>query len=211
LIEEAMAAAIGARLPVTEAVANMVVDIGGGTSEIAVISLGGVVTYKSLNVAGNCFDNDIIDYVREEFNILIGEQVAESVKIKIGSAVPMKEEMEMEVRGRDLINGLPRAVIVDDGQIREAIAKSISKIIESIKTTLEITPPELVADIYENGIFLSGGGALLRGLDKQIAAATKIPVRISDDPLTCVVRGMGILLTDADLLKKVLAPGSEEL
>jgi rod shape-determining protein MreB and related proteins len=211
LIEEAMAAAIGARLPVTEAVANMVVDIGGGTSEIAVISLGGVVTYKSLNVAGNSLDIDIIDYIREEFNILIGEQVAENVKIKIGSAIAMKERMEMEVRGRDLINGLPRAVMVDDGQIREAITKSINKIIESIKTTLEITPPELVADIYENGIFLSGGGALLRGLDKQIAAATKIPVRISDDPLTCVVRGMGVLLGDSDLLAKVLAPGNEEL
>ena len=210
LIEEAMAAAIGARLPVTEAIANMVVDIGGGTAEIAVISLGGVVTYKSLNVAGNCFDSDIIDYVREEFNILIGEQVAEAVKIKIGSAVPLKEEMEMEVRGRDLINGLPRAVMVDDSQVREAIAKSVSKIIENIKQTLEITPPELVADIYENGIFLSGGGALLRGLDKHIAAATKIPVRISDDPLTCVVRGMGILLSDNDLLAKVMAQGSEE-
>jgi rod shape-determining protein MreB len=188
----------------------MVVDIGGGTAEIAVISLGGVVTYKSLNVAGNCFDSDIIDYVREEFNILIGEQVAEAVKIKIGSAVPLKEEMEMEVRGRDLINGLPRAVMVDDSQVREAIAKSVSKIIENIKQTLEITPPELVADIYENGIFLSGGGALLRGLDKHIAAATKIPVRISDDPLTCVVRGMGILLSDNDLLAKVMAQGSEE-
>jgi len=211
LIEEAMAAAIGARLPVTEALANMVVDIGGGTSEIAVISLGGVVTYKSLNIAGNAFDADIIDYVREEFNILIGEQVAEAVKIKIGSAVPQKEKLEMEVRGRDLLNGLPRAVIVDDAQIREAIAKSINKIIDSIKTTLEITPPELVADIYENGIFLSGGGALLRGLDKQIAQATKIPVRLADDPLTCVVRGMGALLSDAELLKKVLAPGSEEL
>ena len=211
LIEEAMAAAIGARLPVIEAVANMVVDIGGGTSEIAVISLGGVVTYKSLNVAGNCFDSDIIDYIREEFNILIGEQVAENIKIKIGSAVPQKEALEIEVRGRDLLNGLPRAVIVDDSQIREAIAKSVSKIIESIKTTLEITPPELVADIYENGIFLSGGGALLRGIDKQIAQATKIPVRISDDPLTCVVRGMGLLLSDDELLARVLAPGSEEV
>jgi rod shape-determining protein MreB len=210
LIEEAMAAAIGARLPVTEAVANMIVDIGGGTSEIAVISLGGVVTYKSLNVAGNCFDSDIIDYVREEFNLLIGEQVAENIKIKIGSAIEQKERVEIEVRGRDLLNGLPRAVIVDDSQVREAIAKSISKIIESIKITLEITPPELVADIYENGIFLSGGGALLRGLDKQIAQATKIPVRISDDPLTCVVRGMGLLLSDNEMLLKVLAPGSEE-
>jgi rod shape-determining protein MreB len=211
LIEEAMAAAIGARLPVTEAVANMVVDIGGGTTEIAVISLGGVVTYKSLPIAGNSLDNDIIDYIREEFNLLIGEQVAESIKIKIGSAISQKESMEMEVRGRDLLNGLPKAVMVDDGQIREAIAKSLNKIIENIKSTLESTPPELVADIYENGIRLSGGGALLRGFDKQISQATKIPVHVADDPLTCVVRGLGVLLSDADLLKKVLTPGSAEL
>jgi rod shape-determining protein MreB len=211
LVEEAMAAAIGARLPVTEAVANMVVDIGGGTSEIAVISLGGIVTYKSLPVAGNSFDNDIIEYVREEFNLLIGEQVAESVKIKIGSAVPQKENLEMEVRGRDLLNGLPKAVIVDEAQIREAISKSINRITENIKITLEATPPELVADIYENGIYLSGGGALLRGLDKHISQATKIPVRIVDDPLSCVVRGLGNLLADADLLKKVLAQSGEQV
>jgi rod shape-determining protein MreB len=211
LIEEAMAAAIGARLPVVDAIANMVVDIGGGTTEIAVISLGGVVTYKSLPVAGNSFDNDIIDYIREDFNLLIGEQVAESIKIKIGSAMPSKETMEMEVRGRDLLNGLPKAVIVDDSQIREAISKSLNKIIENIKITLETTPPELVADIYENGIRLSGGGALLRGFDKQISQATKIPVHVADDPLTCVVRGLGVLLSDNELLKRVLAPGSEHL
>ncbi|MFA5248802.1 MAG: rod shape-determining protein, partial [Patescibacteria group bacterium] len=144
LVEEAMAAAIGARLPVTEAVANMVVDIGGGTSEIAVISLGGIVTHKSLPVAGNSLDNDIIDYVREEFNLLIGEQVAENVKIKIGSAISQKENLEMEVRGRDLLNGLPKAVMVDEAQVREAIAKSINRITENIKITLEATPPELV-------------------------------------------------------------------
>lgn len=211
LIEEAMAAAIGARLPVTEAVANMVVDVGGGTTEIAVISLGGVVTYKSLPIAGNSLDNDIIEYIREEFNLLIGEQVAESIKVKVGSALAGKEDIEMEVRGRDLLNGLPKAVIVDDGQVREAIGKSLSKITENIKTTLEATPPELVADIYENGIRLSGGGALLRGFDKLISQATKIPVHVADDPLTCVVRGLGTLLSDADLLKKVLTPGSEEL
>ncbi len=211
LIEEAMAAAIGARLPVTEAIANMVVDIGDGTTEIAVISLGGVVTYKSLPIAGNSLDNDIIEYIREEFNLLIGEQVAESIKIKIGSALAGKESMEMEVRGRDLINGLPKAVIVDDSQVREAISKSLNKITENIKTTLEATPPELVADIYENGIRLSGGGALLRSFDKQISQATKIPVHVADDPLTCVVRGLGTLLSDGDLLSKVLTPGSEEL
>ena len=209
LIEESMAAAIGARLPVTEATATMVVDIGGGTTEISVISLGGVVTWKSLRLAGNALDNDIIEYVREEFNILIGEQVAEKVKIKIGSAAPLKEPMEMQVKGRDLINGLPKAVTVNDSQIREAMSRTLGQIIENIKTTLETTPPELVADIYEHGIYLTGGGAMLRGLDKEIAQATKIPVRVADDPLTCVVRGTGILLTDPELLEKVLSPANE--
>ncbi|PIR13364.1 rod shape-determining protein [Candidatus Falkowbacteria bacterium CG11_big_fil_rev_8_21_14_0_20_39_10] len=211
LVEESMAAAIGARLPVAEAIATMVVDIGGGTTEIAVISLGGVVAWKSLRLAGNALDNDIIDYIREEFNILIGEQVAEDIKIKIGSANPLPEPMEMEVRGRDLINGLPKAAKVSDAQIREAINRTIVQIIENIKNTLETTPPELVADIYERGIHLTGGGALLRGLDKEIAQATKIPVRIAEDPLTCVVRGTGILLSDPELLEKIIMPGGDEI
>ncbi len=211
LIEESMAAAIGARLPVAEATATMIVDIGGGTTEIAVISLGGVVTWKTLRMAGNTLDNSIIQYVREEFNILIGEQVAENTKIKIGSASGLKEPMEMPLRGRDLINGLPKEVIISDSQVREAMSKIIGQIIENIKITLEITPPELVADIYEHGIILTGGGALLRGLDKEIARATKIPVRVADDPLTCVVRGTGVLLADMELLNKVISPGSEEL
>lgn len=211
LIEESMAAAIGARLPVAEALATMIVDIGGGTTEIAVISLGGVVTWKTLRMAGNALDNSIIQYVREEFNILIGEQVAENIKIKIGSASGVKEPMEMPLRGRDLINGLPKEVIISDSQVREAMSKIIGQIIENIKITLEITPPELVADIYEHGIILTGGGALLRGLDKEIARAAKIPVRVADDPLTCVVRGTGILLADMELLNKVISPGSEEL
>ncbi len=206
LIEEAMAAAIGARLPVTEATATMIVDIGGGTSEIAVISLGGVVTWKSLKSAGNEFDNDIIEYIREEFNILIGEQLAESIKISVGSAVPLETPQEIEVRGRDLLTGLPKAVMVTDKQIREAISHTVMKIIDNIKTILETTPPELVSDIYERGLYLSGGGALLRGLDKAIAAAAKIPVKIVDDPLTCVVRGTGILLHDKNLLEKVILP-----
>ncbi|MCG2701477.1 rod shape-determining protein, partial [Candidatus Parcubacteria bacterium] len=151
LIEESMAAAIGARLPVADATATMIIDIGGGTTEIAVISLGGAVTWKTLRLAGNSLDNDIIQYVREEFNILIGEQVAENIKIKIGSAVPLREKMEMPLRGRDLINGLPKEVIVNDGQIREAMQRTINQIIENIKITLETTPPELVADIYEHG------------------------------------------------------------
>lgn len=209
LIEESMAAAIGAHLPVAEATATMVVDIGGGTTEISVISLGGVVTWKSLRVAGNELDNNIIDFVRDEFNILIGEQVAEQTKVRIGSATPLKEPMEMEIRGRDLLNGLPRAVKITDTQVREAISRTINLIIENIKTTLETTPPELVADIYERGIFLTGGGALLRGLDKEIAQSTKIPVRIADDPLTCVVRGAGILLSDEELLEKILVPGND--
>lgn len=210
LIEESMAAAIGARLPVAEPTATMVVDIGGGTTEISVISLGGVVTWKSLRQAGNELDANIIQYIREEFNLLVGEQVAESVKIKIGSATPLKEAMEMEIRGRDLINGLPRAVIINDSQAREAMLKTINLLIENIKSTLETTPPELVSDIYEHGIVLAGGGALLRGLDKEIAQATKIPVRVAEDSLTCVVRGTGILLSDMELLDKVVSSGFEE-
>ena len=208
LIEEAMAAAIGAHLPVTDATATMVVDIGGGTTEIAVISLGGVVTWKSLRLAGNEFDNNIIEYIREEFNILIGEQIAESIKVKIGSAMPLDEPKEMEVRGRDLITGLPKAIMVNDIQIREAIGRTVNKIVENIKTILETTPPELVSDIYERGIFLSGGGALLRGLDKAISLASKIPVKIAEDPLTCVVRGTGYLLGNKELLEKVVLPSA---
>ncbi len=205
LIEESMAAAIGTRLPVSSPTANMIVDVGGGTTEISVISLGGVVTWKSLRVAGNEIDNNIIEYIREEFNLLIGEQVAENVKISIGSATELKEPMEMEVRGRDLINGLPRAVKITNMQVSEAISKTINQIVDNIKTTLEQTPPELSSDIYEHGIVLTGGGALLRGLDKEIAQATKIPVRVADDPLTCVVRGTGILLSDKELLDKIMS------
>jgi len=211
LIEESMAAAIGSRLPVAEATATMIVDIGGGTTEISVISLGGVVAWKSMRQAGNSLDANIIQYIREEFNILIGDYVAEKTKIKIGSATVLREPMEIEIRGRDLINGLPKAVTVNDSQIREAIGKTINQIIENIKTTLEITPPELVSDVYEHGIILAGGGALLRGLDKEIAKATKIPVHIAEDPLTCVVRGAGILLSDEELLEKVISPDVNKL
>ncbi|MCK4540326.1 rod shape-determining protein [Candidatus Parcubacteria bacterium] len=210
LIEESMAAAIGARLPVADPTATMIVDIGGGTTEISVISLGGVVSWKSLRQAGNELDNNIIQYFRDEFSILIGEQVAENVKLQIGSAAVLKEPMEMEARGRDLINGLPRAVVINDSQIREAISRTVNQVIDNIKITMETTPPELVSDIYEHGITLAGGGALLRGLDKEIAQATKIPVRVADDALTCVVRGAGILLEDPELLEKVLTPNSDE-
>lgn len=210
LIEEAMAAAIGAGLPVVDATATMVVDIGGGSTEIAVISLGGVVTWKSLRLAGNEFDQNIIEYIREEFNILIGEQVAENIKITIGSAIPLDEPREIEVRGRDLITGLPRAIIISDAQVRDALSRTLNKIIESIKTILEITPPELVSDIYERGIFLSGGGALLRGIDKAISLTSKIPVKIASDPLTCVARGTGLLLKDKELLEKVVLPSTSD-
>ena len=206
-----MAAALGAGLPIREPSGNMIVDIGGGTTEIAVISLGGVVTWKSLRQAGNELDNNITQYVREEFNLLIGEQLAEYIKIMIGSVTPLKDQMEMQIRGRDLINGLPRSVEINDSQVREAISRTVAQIIENIKRTLETTPPELVADIYEHGIVLTGGGAMLRGIDREIAQATKIPVRIADDPLTCVVRGTGILLADPDLLNNILSPGTEAL
>ncbi len=211
LVEESMAAAIGSRLPVTEATATMVVDIGGGTTEIAVISLGGVVTSRTLRIAGNELDNNIIQYIREEFNILAGEQVAETIKIKIGSATPLKESIEMEVRGRDLLNGLPKSITITDSQVREATERTINKIIENIKITLETTPPELVADIYEYGIYLTGGGALLRGLDKEIAQATRIPVRVAEDALTCVVRGTGILISEPELLDKVVLPSTADI
>ena len=210
LVEEPMAAAIGARLPVADAKATMIVDIGGGTTDIAVISLGGAVTSKTMTLAGNELDNNITQYIREEFNILIGEQVAEEIKVRIGSITPLKEAMEMQIRGRDLINGLPRAIMINDSQIREAIRRTVHQIIDSIKITIEITPPELVADIYEHGIVLTGGGALLRGLDKEISQAIKIPVRMADDPLTCVARGTSILLSDQELLNKVVSTGPEE-
>lgn len=204
LVEEVMAAAVGAGLPIADATANMVVDIGGGTTDIAVISLGGVVSWKSLRFAGNELDNNIIEYIREEFNILIGEQIAEKVKICLGSAIPFPEPREMEIRGRDLINGLPRAIIVNDTQIRAALYKTVNKMVENIKLTLEATPPELVADIYERGIYLTGGGALLYGLDQLISQSAKTPVIIADDPLTCVVRGTGALFGDISLLEKVM-------
>ena len=205
LVETALASAIGARLPVLEATASMIVDLGGGTTEIAVMSLGGVVTWKNLRLSGQQLDWDIIQYARDEFNMLIGEQVSEDIKKRIGSAAPLAEEMLMPMRGRDLVNGLPREVMISDGQVREALARSIYHIIENIKAALEMTPPELVSDIYERGIVLTGGGALLRGLDKEIAQATHIPVRIADDPLTCVVRGTGKILENIDIYKNIFS------
>jgi rod shape-determining protein MreB len=210
LIEEPMAAAIGARLPVTDAKGNMVVDIGGGTSEIAVISLGGIVSARSLRVAGDEMNEDIIRYCRDEFNLLIGEKSAEDIKIAIGSAFPLKEQLKCSVRGRDLVSGLPKETIVNDEQIREAISRSIRIIVNNIKTVIEETPPELLSDIMQRGIILAGGGGLIRGLDKLIANQTEMPVRMMEDPLTAVVRGVGIVLEDLETLKDVLVEDQRE-
>lgn len=210
LIEEPMAAAIGARLPVTDAKGNMVVDIGGGTSEIAVISLGGIVSARSLRVAGDEMNEDIIRYTRDEFNLLVGEKTAEEIKIAIGSAYPLKEQLVFSVRGRDLVSGLPKEVIINDEQIREAISRSIRIIVNNVKTVIEETPPELLSDIMQRGIILAGGGSLIRGLDKLIANQTDMPVRMMEDPLTAVVRGAGIVLEDLEVLKDVLVEDQRE-
>lgn len=204
LVEEPMAAAIGARLPVQDATGSMIVDIGGGTAEIAVISLGGIVISRSIRVAGDEMNENIIQFARDEFNLLLGERTAEEVKIKIGSAFPLKEKMKAQIRGRDLVTGLPKEVTVTDDQIRSALQRSVRTIVNNIKTAVEETPPELVADIMERGITLAGGGALLRGLDQLIAEETQMPVSIADDPLTAVVRGAGIVLEDLEALKDVL-------
>jgi rod shape-determining protein MreB len=206
LIEEPMAAAIGSRLPVQESAGNLIVDIGGGTTEVAVISLGGVVVSRSLRIAGDELNENIIQYARDEFNLLLGERTAEEVKIAIGSAWELSEPLEMPMRGRDLVTGLPKEVIVNDTQIREGVSRSVRTIVNAIKSTVEETPPELLADIMERGIILAGGGALLRGLDKLVAATTQIPTRVSDDPLTAVVRGAGIVLEDIKELQEVLVP-----
>ena len=210
LIDEPMAAAIGARLPVQDAAGNMVVDIGGGTTDIAVISLGGVVASRNLRIAGDEMNEDIIRYCRDEFNLLIGEKTAEDVKIAIGSACAQKEKMQMPVRGRDLVSGLPKEVMVNDEQAREALSRSIRIIVNNIKTTIEETPPELLADIMLRGIILAGGGSLIRGLDRLVADQTEMPVRMMEDPLTAVVRGTGIVLEDIEALKDILVENQHE-
>ncbi len=204
LVEEPMASAIGARIPVHDATGNMVVDIGGGVAEIAVISLGGIVAARTLRTAGQELDSNIIQYARETFNLLIGERTAEDVKIQIAAAMPQREEQTAKIRGRDLITGLPKEVVISSAQIREAIGRSLKNLIINIKATIEETPPELVADIYERGIVLSGGGALLTGLADLINQETGIPVHVADDPLTGVVRGTGIILEDLGTLKDIL-------
>lgn len=206
LIEEPMAAAIGSRLPVHDAAGSMIVDIGGGTTEVAIASLGGIVASRSLRIAGDELSDDIIQYAREEFNLQIGERTAENIKIAVGSAYPMQGLKDVPMRGRDLVTGLPKEIMVTSEQIRAALAKSVREIVEAVKITIEETPPELVADIMDRGIFLAGGGALLKGLDLMLHKETKMPVHLSDDPLTAVVRGTGLVLEDIDALKDILVP-----
>lgn len=204
LIEQPMADAIGARLPVQEAGGNFIVDIGGGTTEVAVISLGGIVIAKSLRIAGDKLNEDIIQYAQEEYKLLIGERTAEVIKIGIGSAYPLKEKREMPMRGRNLVTGLPEEILVTDDDIRRAMEKSIKQIVKEIKTTIEETPPELLADVMAGGIHFAGGGSLLRGLDILVAKETKIPTKIIEDPMTAVVRGAGMVLENLDQLREVL-------
>ncbi|MSU55365.1 MAG: rod shape-determining protein [Candidatus Taylorbacteria bacterium] len=211
IVEEPMAAAIGIRLPVQEPVGNMVIDIGGGTTDIAVISLGGIVRSKSLKIAGDRLNEDIISYIRGEFKILIGEKTAESIKIAIGSVVPGLSPMEASIRGRDLITGLPREVIITDSDIREAIAQSVDNLIEATKEVLETTPPEIVADIMHRGVYLVGGGALIKGLGNLLTESVKIPVHVAEDPLTAVARGTGIILEDLSKYDEVLIRNEDEL
>ena len=204
LIEEPVAAAIGARLPIQEATGSMIVDIGGGTTEVAVISMGGIVASRSIRVAGDEMNQDIINYARDNFNLLLGERTAEQIKIDIGSACTLKEPLERPMRGRDLVSGLPHQVMINDEQVRQALYKSTTIIVDAVKSTIEETPPELVADIMERGIVLAGGGALLKGLDVLISQATQTKVYIADDPLTCVARGTGVVLEDLETLESVL-------
>lgn len=210
VVQAPMAAAVGARMPIQDPVGNLIVDIGGGKTEIAVISLSGVVTWKSTNIGGDEMNRNIMQYARENFNLYVGESHAEQLKIKIGSAMDMGEKMEFPMRGRDVYSGLPREVMVSDNHIREAIMRSVNTIVDYVKMTLELTPPELTADIHERGLLLTGGGALLRGIDKIIAKAAEVPVRVADDPLTAVVRGTGLLLTEHRLLKEIALPSARD-
>jgi rod shape-determining protein MreB len=203
LVEEAVCAAIGAGLPITEPGGNMVVDVGGGTTDIAVISLSGIVYASSLRVAGNSMDEAVTSYIKRKYNLLIGERTSESIKIELGSAYPLDETLSREVRGRNLIEGIPKTITVSDEEIREALADSIAAIVEGVRVALEKTPPELSADIIERGMVLTGGGALLRNLDKRLMIETGLPVTVAEEPLLSVVRGAGEMLSNIELLKKV--------
>lgn len=210
LVEEPMASAIGVRLPIKDPVGSMIIDIGGGTTDIAVISLGGIVKSKNLKIAGDRLNNDIIAYVRNEFKMLIGERTAEMVKIAIGSVLP-GEYMETEIHGRDILTGLPRVVVVTDSDIREALAASIKELVEGVKDMIETTPPEILSDIMHRGITLSGGGALIPGLDRLLSHVLKIPVYVVEDPLSAVARGTGVILDNMSLYKEALISNQDEL
>lgn len=210
IVEEPMAAAIGIRLPIQDAVGSMIVDMGGGTTDIAVISLAGIVRSKSLKVAGDKLNSDIISYLKDEFKLLIGEKTAENIKIDIGGVLE-GEPMEMIVRGRDLVTGLPREVIVTDADIREALLPSVMQIVDSVKEVLETTPPEILSDVMHKGVILSGGGALIRGLPELMQSHLKIPVTVADDPLSAVARGTGIILEDLQKYKEVLITNHDDI
>ncbi len=204
LVEEPMAAAIGARLPISDAAGNMIVDIGGGTTDIAMISLGGIVVSRNLRIAGEKMNDDIIQYVRDEFQLLIGEKTAEKIKILNGSVSPLKEKLTASIKGRDLVSGLPKEVIISDSEITEAVTPSVNAIISEIRSVVEETPPELISDLMTRGIILAGGGSLLRGFPEMVEKTTGIPTRLVEDPLTAVVRGCGIILEDIESLKEIL-------
>ena len=209
IIEEPMAAAIGANLPVHEPSGNMVVDIGGGTTEVAVISLGGIVTAQSVRVAGDELDDAVMQYVKKEFSLAIGDRTAEEIKIQMGSAWPMEEELTADIRGRDLISGLPRTIQLTTEHVREALAEPVAAIVDAVKTTLDKTPPELAADIMEDGITLTGGGALLGGLDERLAHETGMPIQVADEPLYSVVIGSGRALENIDAMRGLMSLGGD--
>ena len=203
LVEEAMAAAIGAGMPITEPSGNMIVDIGGGTTDIAVISLAGIVYSKAVRVAGNEMDEAIIQYIKKTYNLLIGERTAEAIKCEVGSAYPLEEKMSMEIKGRHLIEGVPKTITISDEEIREALAETVNVIVDAVRVALERTPPELSADIVDRGIVLTGGGALLKNLDKRLREETGLPLAMAEDPLSSVVLGAGKMLSDFNLLRKI--------
>ncbi len=203
LVEEAMAAAIGAGMPITEPSGNMIVDIGGGTTDIAVISLAGIVYSKAVRVAGNEMDEALIQYIKKTYNLLIGERTAEQIKMEVGSAYPLEERMSMEIKGRHLIEGVPKTITITDEEIREALAETVNVIVDAVRVALERTPPELSADIVDRGIVLTGGGALLKNLDKRLREETGLPLAMAEDPLSSVVLGAGKMLSDFNLLRKI--------
>jgi len=203
LVEQAMVAAIGAGLPITEPSGNMVVDIGGGTTDVAVVSLSGIVYSRSVRVAGNEMDDAIMQYLKRKYNLLIGERTAEAIKIQLGSAYPLDRPLTMEIKGRNLIEGVPKTITISDAEIREALAETVNVIVDAVRVALERTPPELSADIVDRGIVLTGGGSLLKNLDKRLREETGLPLAMAEDPLSSVVLGAGKMLSDFNLLRKI--------